>query len=211
MQHWLHNTYKKTLKLNITEKQIDKYTFKVLNNDIGALTINNVLVSLMLFANLLQKVNKKFNHWNEYLKHPNPMDLKFSHPIINSVKYLEAIHTLTMTMFSIQICHIFRKCLTHYCQGLLPYTIWKHQKTLRFRFSDVFKGYRKATLGCNGLSYFSLLNLLLTFQYQLWWSPFQIQLGKTELAISKCSAILVKLNFKVRQKRYHFLYKVVCC
>ena len=30
--------------------------------------------------------------------------------------------------------------------------LWKHQKTLRF--SDVFKGYRKATLGCNGLKIF---------------------------------------------------------
>ena len=32
---------------------------------------------------------------------------------------------------------------------LLSYTPWKHQKT--FRFSDIFRGYRKATLGCNGL------------------------------------------------------------
>ena len=29
------------------------------------------------------------------------------------------------------------------------YTPWKHQKS--FRFSDVFRGYRKATPGCNGL------------------------------------------------------------
>ena len=33
---------------------------------------------------------------------------------------------------------------------LLFYTLWKHQKT--FRFSDVFRGYRKAAPGCNGLS-----------------------------------------------------------
>ena len=32
---------------------------------------------------------------------------------------------------------------------LLFYTPWKHQKT--FSFSDVFRGYRKATPGCNGL------------------------------------------------------------
>ena len=39
--------------------------------------------------------------------------------------------------------------LTHYQPGLFFYTTWKHQKT--FRFSDVFRGYRKATPGCNGL------------------------------------------------------------
>ena len=33
---------------------------------------------------------------------------------------------------------------------LLFHTPWKHQKT--YRFSDVFRGYRKATLDCNGLS-----------------------------------------------------------
>ena len=33
---------------------------------------------------------------------------------------------------------------------LLFYTPWKHQKT--FRFSDIFRGYRKATPGCNGLN-----------------------------------------------------------
>ena len=47
------------------------------------------------------------------------MGLKFPHPNINSVKYLEAIYnTLTMTVFSIEICHIFRKCLS-YLQILL--------------------------------------------------------------------------------------------
>ena len=40
--------------------------------------------------------------------------------------------------------------LTHYSPVLLFYTPWKHQKT--FRFSDVFRGYRKATPGCNGLN-----------------------------------------------------------
>ena len=39
--------------------------------------------------------------------------------------------------------------LTHYNPVLLFYTPWKHQKT--FRFSDVYRGYRKATLGCNGI------------------------------------------------------------
>ena len=39
--------------------------------------------------------------------------------------------------------------LTHYSPVLLFYTHWKHQET--FRFSDIFMGYRKATLGCNGL------------------------------------------------------------
>ena len=38
--------------------------------------------------------------------------------------------------------------LTHYRPVLLFYTPWKHQKTWRF---SVFKGYRKAKLGCNGL------------------------------------------------------------
>ena len=40
--------------------------------------------------------------------------------------------------------------LTHYNPVLLFYTPWKHQKT--FRFPDVFRGYRKATPGCNGLN-----------------------------------------------------------
>ena len=39
--------------------------------------------------------------------------------------------------------------LTHYRPVLLFYIPWKHQKT--FRFSDVFKRYRKAKPGCNGL------------------------------------------------------------
>ena len=40
--------------------------------------------------------------------------------------------------------------LTHYSLVLLFYTPRKHQKI--FRFSDVFRGYRKATLDCNGLN-----------------------------------------------------------
>ena len=43
----------------------------------------------------------------------------------------------------------YREKLTHYCPVLVFYTPWKHQKT--FRFSDVFRGYRKATPSCNGL------------------------------------------------------------
>ena len=39
--------------------------------------------------------------------------------------------------------------LTHYSPVLLFYNPWKHQKI--FRFSDVFRGYRKTTPGCNGL------------------------------------------------------------
>ena len=41
------------------------------------------------------------------------------------------------------------KGLTHYIPVLLFYTPWKHQETSNF--SDVFKGYRKATPDCNGL------------------------------------------------------------
>ena len=45
--------------------------------------------------------------------------------------------------------------LTHHSPVLLFCTPWKHQKTFRFY---VFRRYRKATLGCNGLN--SLLNAL---------------------------------------------------
>ena len=44
--------------------------------------------------------------------------------------------------------------LNHYSPLLLFYA-WKHQKN--YRFSDVFRGYRKATLDCNGLSSFKKL------------------------------------------------------
>ena len=40
--------------------------------------------------------------------------------------------------------------LTHYSPVLLFYAPWKHQKICRF--SDVFRGYRKATPGCNELT-----------------------------------------------------------
>ena len=39
--------------------------------------------------------------------------------------------------------------LTHFSPVLLFYSPWKHQKT--FKFSDVFRRYRKAVPGCNGL------------------------------------------------------------
>ena len=48
-----------------------------------------------------------------------------------------------------------RKWLTHYSLMLLFYTPWKHLET--FRFSDVFRGYRKATPGCNGLKLIYLI------------------------------------------------------
>ena len=59
--------------------------------------------------------------------------------------------TLIKIVFYVQ--HVVNKCtisiLSHYSLVLLFYTSWKHQKT--FRFSDVFRVYKKATPGCNGL------------------------------------------------------------
>ena len=59
--------------------------------------------------------------------------------------------------------------LTHYRPVLLFYTPWKYQKTVRF--FDVFRGYRKATLGCNGLS--ELINFISLEIFRkalfLWW------------------------------------------
>ena len=52
--------------------------------------------------------------------------------------------------------------LTDYSPVLLFGTPWKHQKT--FRFSDVFRGYRKATSGCNGLS--ELMNFYSPWNHQ---------------------------------------------
>ena len=42
------------------------------------------------------------------------------------------------------------KYLTDCSPLLLFYTPWKHQKI--FRLSDIFRGYRKGTPGCNGLN-----------------------------------------------------------
>ena len=52
--------------------------------------------------------------------------------------------------FSLYIIGMQLCSLTHYSPVLLFYTPWKHQKT--FRFSDVFRGYRKAIPVCNGLN-----------------------------------------------------------
>ena len=38
-----------------------------------------------------------------------------------------------------------------FCKELLRKTIVKNRGVFTFRFSDVFRGYRKATPGCNGL------------------------------------------------------------
>ena len=54
-----------------------------------------------------------------------------------------------LTFKDITIFSHFWLTLTHCSPVLLIYTPWKHQKT--FRFSDVFKGYRQAKPGCNGL------------------------------------------------------------
>ena len=59
------------------------------------------------------------------------------------------------TNFNLVSCQSFLvtyALLTHYSQVLLFDTPWKHQKN--FRFSDVFRGYRKATPGCNRLRWF---------------------------------------------------------
>ena len=45
---------------------------------------------------------------------------------------------------------LWRLVLTHYNLVSLFYTPWKHQKTSRL--SDVFRRYRKAKSGCNGLT-----------------------------------------------------------
>ena len=57
--------------------------------------------------------------------------------------------------------------LTHYSPVLPFYPLWKLQKT--FRFSDVFRGYKKATLGCNGLLSLQYLfsNQNYSFMYKL--------------------------------------------
>ena len=67
--------------------------------------------------------------------------------------YLNTFHSVCLP--------ISLKCaqsLTHYSPVLLFYTPWNDQKT--FRFSDVFRGYRKATPGCNGLKRLSWANPL---------------------------------------------------
>ena len=48
---------------------------------------------------------------------------------------------------------VFR--LTYYSPALFVYTPYKHQKS--YSFSNVFRGYREATPGYNGLLFYSLL------------------------------------------------------
>ena len=55
--------------------------------------------------------------------------------------------------------------LTNFSPVLLFCTPWKHQKT--FRFSDVFRGYRKATLACNGLRKYSEMFVIVISQ-RIW-------------------------------------------
>ena len=52
------------------------------------------------------------------------------------IKYLTVLHSVTLG-------------LIHCSSLLLFYTPWIHQKT--WRFSNVFRGYKKETPGCNGL------------------------------------------------------------
>ena len=80
--------------------------------------------------------------------------------------------------------------LTHYSAVLLFYTPWKHLNT--FRFSNIFRGYRKATPGCNGLNNlsFSGIRFYLTLAtrsvktgpiFYIW----QVNLSLTALYISQ--------------------------
>ena len=66
---------------------------------------------------------------------------------------------------------IIPNVLTHYSPVLLFNTPWKHQKT--FRFSDVFRGYRKVTPGCNGLK--AKLSTLLRVWLKNEWKNCQFQ------------------------------------
>ena len=58
------------------------------------------------------------------------------------------LNILRMLCFFHEIKHNLELCLTHCTLVLLFYTPWNRQKTFKF---SVFRGYRKATLGCNGL------------------------------------------------------------
>ena len=66
------------------------------------------------------------------------------HKKLKNFSFIQSCKLLTYKAVDLH-CHI----LTHYSPVLLSYIPWKHQKT--FRFSDVFRGYRKATPGRNGL------------------------------------------------------------
>ena len=71
----------------------------------------------------------------------------FSSPWSFSTKLGTLKNFYILFYFLVSVC-LLR--LTLYRPMLLFHTPWKHQKT--FRFSDVFRGYRKATPGCNGLN-----------------------------------------------------------
>ena len=64
-----------------------------------------------------------------------------------------------------QLTSNINNALTHCIPVLLFYTNLKHQKT--YSFSDFFRGYRKATPGCNGLSHFTLKNLVNKMQPEI--------------------------------------------
>ena len=65
-------------------------------------------------------------------------------------------------------------CLTHYSPVLLFDTPWKHQKTFRFSknvrgLSDVFRGCRKTTPGCYGLTVENVFYEILKLILQMFW------------------------------------------
>ena len=76
------------------------------------------------------------------------------------------IGTNSFTFFISLDLNFNQTYLTHYSPVLLFYTPWKHQKT--FRFSDVFRGYIKATLGCNGLIKFHFLTCVWYIRANFW-------------------------------------------
>ena len=69
---------------------------------------------------------------------------------------------------------------------LLFYNPWKHHKT--FRFSDVFRGYRKATPGCNGLRK-KTVQCHLVFILQPW--MFSLVLFSHDLTINQSQKLLI--------------------
>ena len=106
-------------------------------------------------------------------------------------------------------------CLTHCSPVLLFYTASKYQKT--FRFSDVFKGYRKATTGCNGLkimlhcsSFIYQYNRLSETQFEKkLWKTQQVNVILTCLKWSEKKDLMRTILFKRLNKRlklYYFLH-----
>ena len=66
----------------------------------------------------------------------------------SDLKRVYAKFTVIIEFEDVVLSCITFRYLTHYSPVLLFYTHWKDQKTSRF--SDVFRGYRKATPGRNG-------------------------------------------------------------